>query len=346
MTITYNPRVSFMRVLLLQCKGSAVPGVLRSIFFWVQICIFLVLLAIDRAVPSCTFSVVVSDCAELSSGEDGGDGENPVTGALPVLHWSATATVVALLTFFIVFYSSQTYARLQMFWENCFALSGLTMDWAATCRNHVPSEYDIQWNSTRLILASSHLLYYTLNQSSGGASIDEDEWGHIKERHLLTPVEIELVKVYKGYQPQLPILWALRELSTALSDPNTQKMPARDGHLMQEFRELAREFRMHCGTITSQLDHPVPFPYYHMLVLQLFLGLMSMAWGLVTLRFHPVLTIIIYSLLSLVFLGMKDVAVQTYGKPRFSLSQLTSRREESHDTDRKQIYSAPLLCRL
>jgi hypothetical protein len=49
--------------------------------------------------------------------------------------------------------------------------------------------------------------------------------------------------------------------------------------------------------------------YFHMLVLQLFLGLLCVSWGLVTLRFHPVLTAVIYTLLCVLFLGLKVVAV-------------------------------------
>ena len=79
-------------------------------------------------------------------------------------------------------------------------------------RNHLPRDPALQWSATRLILASMHLQYYTLNDSAGGADIDEDEWRSIHDKELLTPHECDLIKTHGGSKPYLPLLWAQREV--------------------------------------------------------------------------------------------------------------------------------------
>lgn len=44
-----------------------------------------------------------------------------------------------------------------------------------------------------------------------------------------------------------------------------------------------------------------------MLTLLLFADLLGVSWALVTLRFHPLLTVMIYVLLMTLFIGLKEV---------------------------------------
>lgn len=46
----------------------------------------------------------------------------------------------------------------------------LPCSWVCLVRNHFPADPNVQWNATRLLLASMHIQYYTLNESEGGAS--------------------------------------------------------------------------------------------------------------------------------------------------------------------------------
>jgi hypothetical protein len=73
------------------------------------------------------------------------------------------------------------------------------MNFTALVRNHFPSDVNVQWNATRLLLASMHIQYYTLNESDGGAGISNDEWKKIKGRNLLKKSEIGLLMAYTGY---------------------------------------------------------------------------------------------------------------------------------------------------
>jgi hypothetical protein len=223
MTIVYDAERPFYRILFR--SGSAFPLVLKSMFFWLEIALHIALLLIDRLVSPChfpeAFRSLSSSCDGVSgsagSGEDDDSNGEGVVGALPALHWSATATVTALLTFFIVFYNSQCVARTNMFWEQyastprpaprrmrcpwirhvyahvctqstmaqtlthtptthlhlrrCYGLAGLTIDWAASVRNHFPADPLLQWNVTRLVLASKVRDMSPLPDSARGGEI-------------------------------------------------------------------------------------------------------------------------------------------------------------------------------
>eukprot|EP00325_Prymnesiales_sp_UTEX-LB-985_P018871 CAMPEP_0174762518 /NCGR_PEP_ID=MMETSP1094-20130205/109819_1 /TAXON_ID=156173 /ORGANISM="Chrysochromulina brevifilum, Strain UTEX LB 985" /LENGTH=266 /DNA_ID=CAMNT_0015968471 /DNA_START=419 /DNA_END=1219 /DNA_ORIENTATION=- len=61
--------------------------------------------------------------------------------------------------------------------------------------------------------------------------------------------------------------------------------------------------------ISNWLKQPVPFPYFHALTLLLILDLLLIGYGLVVLYLDPYLTAIIYVIVTLVFLGLREVAV-------------------------------------
>ena len=100
---------------------------------------------------------------------------------------------------------------------------------------------------------------------------------------------------------------AQREVAAAIE--GSTQLPSNDDQLMYHFRELAFQFRGHCGQITNELAEPVPFPYFHMLTFLLFADLLAISWALVTLRIHPALTVTVYVVVLLLFAGLRQVAV-------------------------------------
>ena len=346
MGLHYDPELPFWRTLF-NCSGSVIPMVARTPMFILELLFHVALLGLDRFVPVNGVNAAldnssggsIADQEEVVLATDGDDGSgsherrsmlaaaysaycgdyarvwSPAASSgqrgcmfLWYLEWRAVAAVTALLTFFIVFYGSQSYARFRFFYSHCVGMSGTAMNWTTLVRNHLPRDGQLQWNATRLILASMHLQYYTLNDSAAGAAISADEERRILERNLLTPLEMQRIRAYKGFKPYLPLVWAQREVSVAIEA--SDNLPRCDAMLMHHFRDLAFVFRGHCGQITNELIEPVPFPYFHMLTLLLFADLLAISWSLVTLGFHPLLTVLIYMLLCLLFIGLKEVAVQ------------------------------------
>lgn len=242
---------------------------------------------------------------------------------LPTLEWTPVTVVTTLLTFFIVFYGNQCYGRMQMFYGHCVGLGGTCMNWACLVRNHFPDEPNVQWNAARLMLASMHIMYYTMNTSEDGPSMSESEWNTVRSRHLLNDAEISSLVAFGGYKPFLPLVWALAEVEDALLAPVTNHRSTLSGtgppdanmerfrvsDLLSDFRELSFAFRGHCGAITSWMNNPVPFPYFHGLTLLVLFDLLLISYTLVDLGFDPYFTALTFFFICLVFLGLREVAV-------------------------------------
>jgi len=290
---------------LCKCRGTMVPMVGKSPIFWLLLLVHAVLLVIVHLEEEEEVQGVIVKTKRFQ---------------LPPMNYSAVGTVTALLTFFLVFYGSQSYSRLNMFFGHCVGIGGNVMNWVCLVRNHFPADPNVQWNATRLLLASMHIQYYTLNESEGGAAITAEEWDTIKKRNLLKQSEIAALKNFTGYKPFLPLVWALGEVEDALlpkPDGDASEVEVeranmerfRVSDLLSNFRELAFTFRGHCGQISNWLKQPVPFPYFHVLTLLLVLDLLLISYGLVTLNFTWYLTAVIYTIICLIFLGLKEVAV-------------------------------------
>lgn len=294
MTIEYSAAELGVFRTLLKLKGTMIPLVLVSPIFWVLVvvhAIFLVLKNLRDANGSLMFP------------------------NMPPIDWKGVSLASGFLTFFLVFYGSQCYSRMNMFYGHCVGLGGTTMNWVSLVKLHITDKHQ-QWNATRLILASMHIQYYTLNESEGGAAISEEEWNNILKRNLLTPSEMDTLTAYKGYKPFLPLVWALNEVEDALlskvsgegKDATAQRFTVAD--LLSNFRELAFGFRGHCGQITNQLKQPVPFPYFHALVLLITVVLVLVSYALVVnTSMAPEITALIYVMVCTIFLGLKEVAV-------------------------------------
>ena len=127
MTIIYNAgELGTVRTLLM-LKGTMILMVFKSTVFWLLMATHTALLVIDRQNSNYH---------------------------LPEMNWHAFQAVTSLLTFFLVFYGSNAYGRLQMFYGHCVGIGGTCMNWVCLVRNNLPPEKDLQWNCTRLLLAS------------------------------------------------------------------------------------------------------------------------------------------------------------------------------------------------
>ena len=307
MVIQYSEKAGFTALLLTR-RGSVLTIVLRQPLFWFLAIVHGGLLFADRVWledeggPGVAVNRSWSWLSEDLSAES----------ALPQFSWEATSTLTALLSLFVVFFSVQAWDRMRTFYTHCVGLSGITMNWTTLVCNNVPRDADgkLPWMLVRLILASQHVLFFTIDASSSGRSIDNEEAKKIKDAGLLEDVEFDQLKQFNGYKPYLPLTWALRELHAALIAHGGGVLDEELVKLEGEFKQLAFEFRGHCSQISSWLVQPVPFPYFQMLTLLCLTDLLAISYGLVVLRFNTGLTALIYVLITIMFLGLKGVAVQ------------------------------------
>lgn len=187
------------------------------------------------------------------------------------------------------------------------------MEWLALVRFSLPTDKVSQWNAVRLILASQHILYYSLH----GENFDDDEWQVIIDRCMLTRSEVGVLKKYGGFKPYLTLTWAMAEAKsqTELKCRSDDSMNRDLGQGMREelihsqFREVAFKFRGHCGQIINLLKEPVPFPYFHLLNVMLVTQLSLTAYALAA-KMEWIFGVIMMVVVSVVLLGMRGLAVQ------------------------------------
>ena len=108
---------------------------------------------------------------------------------LPMLPWSIVGVPTSLLTFFLVFYSGNCFARYYALYGKCMSMNGAVMSWVGLCRiffNSASSE--TLWNLSRHMLASVYVQYFTLggDASDGGKLITESEWAIIMRHRMLS----------------------------------------------------------------------------------------------------------------------------------------------------------------
>jgi len=297
MAIMYDPEAfnSFSGLfgLLTRWNGTLVPLVLGKASFWLFLMIHVYFMATEAAYKA-------------------GYTHTP----WPEIQWSTVKTTTGLLTFFIVFYSGQCYTRFQLFYGHCVGIGGGCMSWAALVRTSLPMDPCLRWNVMRLVLASVHVLFYGLNSGGGPAvPVTDDEWEAMRKRHLLTIDEIKVLQAYAGYKPFLPIIWALEEVEDGLKQYANSPIeggpsPPQLASAIAQFRNLALDIRGHCGQITNWLKQPVPFPYFHFLMLLMCVDLSLISYAIVAIyEGHWIMTFFIYVVILIAFLGLKEVAV-------------------------------------
>ena len=142
----------------------------------------------------------------------------------------------SLLIFLVVFYCGNCYTRYFELYGHVSELNYLVFDWvlqvsfiyedaernmASGTKMQVKERKLREWMAVRRMLASLHLLFYTIDPEEPrksllgritksenpflGADIHENEWSELIERQLLRPHEVSRLKIYNGVKFILPI---------------------------------------------------------------------------------------------------------------------------------------------
>ena len=180
-------------------KGTILHGALLGPMFWIVLGLHVVFLVLGGKL-----------------GEGGG-------WDLPKLPWSSAVIGLSLLFFFIVFYGNASYGRFYQLYGHTVGIGGTTMEWTALVKCYSASVPQAdrpaaQWNAVRLILAATHLQYYTLH----GEGISSDEWELIIMRGLLSEGEKEMIERYGGMKPFIAVCWALDHVQQMISHAATR----------------------------------------------------------------------------------------------------------------------------
>ena len=231
--------------------------------------------------------------------------ENPDV-ELPALPWLICSVPTSLLTFFLVFYSGNCFARYYALYGKCTGMAGAVMNWVGLCRVFFGSaSSETLWNLSRHIIASVYVQYFTLggDASDGGKLITESEWALIMRNRLLSEQERQQVARYPGFKPFLLQTWALQTVNEHLASDAKRAAGAGLG----PFQAQALALRQDCSDVVNTLAHPVPFPYFHVVTFMLSVNLVLVAYALVF--FNTYMSVPCYFITCLVMQGLKEVAV-------------------------------------
>jgi len=167
----FSTGMGFLK-LLFRLKGTVLPAVFTSGFFWCVIIIHLLLQGLQH---------LLHNWEDYTEGYlwTGITGAHPGIDSLPEVNWKVATVSLSLLIFFMVFYINSQYARFMSLYERTVALGGTMMEWAMLVKMYLPEDEtgNRRWNAVRYMLASMHLLYYTLHETGGvGPAIEDAEW--------------------------------------------------------------------------------------------------------------------------------------------------------------------------
>ena len=69
----------------------------------------------------------------------------------PVAPSAHLAAIPSHRSFFLVFYGSDCFSRMNMYYDHCMGIGACTLEWAALVKLHLPVESKgMQWNAMRL----------------------------------------------------------------------------------------------------------------------------------------------------------------------------------------------------
>lgn len=239
--------------------GTLFPLVLGSPLFWLLISIELVIINLEQ------------------------------DEALPKLDWKATTSAISLLTFFLVFYSSNCYARYFQLHGHAVGINGLSLEWAILVHNHLGHlGPEFEWSMCRLYFAAMHLHYAVLGGETGkneDKGISESEWNDMQKGGYLKPQEIAQLKAFPAFKPFVPLAWALLDVKSALcadsstsaasdaaaGSPQGKAAASRASrnsilttmpqlNIFGSFERVAFGFRGHSGQTHALMAQPVPYP--------------------------------------------------------------------------------------
>ena len=224
---------------------------------------------------------------------------------MPICPWKLVGFPTALLTFFLVFYSSNCFKRYYQMFGHCMNMSGSVQAYTGMLRVHFPdASVDELWNLSRYVIASVFLLYFQLAKGSdGGKMITKVEWARLLKTGLVNEHEIDRLRRFSK-PPVLPWLlqtWGLRALCDKIAEVG------KDAKTLSNFQNTVIKLQVDCRDLAATVEMPVPFPYYYTLTLMLSLNLLLMAYALI--EFETIMTIPCFFIIALVALGLKETAV-------------------------------------
>lgn len=284
MVIVYDAsKLGYMSTAL-SWSSTVLPQVLCRFQFWMFICLHLAICYAHR-----TGRIEGAD-QELS---------------LWYVDWRKIKIISGITTFFLVFYTNETWDRYTLLYEKTRALMLEITEFCFDCSLHIPGKSGKHYVrlASRYFLCSLVVFMYEVSHQR--YLKDDDHFKKLILAKLLTLEEKRRLDEVEHHQRPLMLLhWSGKVVRTAheqvLKGKDWKPMSAMVEHIV-----AARDLQQEVGDICQM---PVPWQYYHLLNLMVFVNLLLWAYamGTSTSAFAP----LCYFFSVLIFMGMMELASQ------------------------------------
>mmetsp|Transcript_16585 Transcript_16585/g.35736 ORF Transcript_16585/g.35736 Transcript_16585/m.35736 type:complete len:360 (+) Transcript_16585:139-1218(+) len=218
------------------------------------------------------------------------------------ISWSAVSAVVAMSTFFLIFYANKIFERYTVIYEAVRRLLSGMMDFVLELKIHTAGGHE-KWLHLccRYLLASAYLFMCHADESR--EKVSEGDWTKLRILGLITEDEVEALSKHLRVQAAAVMMhWAariVRECSAAAGLTS---------NVMRNLLDKLLAIREESQSTIDTVKFVIPFPYFHLLNLVLLVKLLILAYGygLMNSIFAPVG----YLVSSLIFCGVMELSSQ------------------------------------
>jgi hypothetical protein len=300
---------------LLTITGTALPAIARSPIFWALFLLHLIFFIIVKYKPC----QIGEDGLKLVPGcLDGKESLNKVPLAIGDL-----GPLNTLASFFVVFYSGNCFTRYTTMYGAAIAIQGKMHNISLYVRSYF-IQPATRWNVIRYLLASHFIFYWSLRRrmydwKNSQYHENPGSFGDICRdvlipKGVLIPIEATQLAEYKGNKHKLLFSWsiiALKRIMQASMPTGEKGNPMLHSEFEQtslttDLKKEIVELRGAIGLIDNSMLFPIPFQYYHMVNMTVFINLSFLSYAF-ALR-DSWLTIFIFPLIVFVILGLLQTA--------------------------------------
>eukprot|EP00927_Polykrikos_kofoidii_P061070 TRINITY_DN55964_c0_g1_i1.p1 TRINITY_DN55964_c0_g1~~TRINITY_DN55964_c0_g1_i1.p1 ORF type:complete len:777 (+),score=119.75 TRINITY_DN55964_c0_g1_i1:197-2527(+) len=289
MTIYYDPQQPIITAAL-RFQHSSLGFVMRRVDFWIFLsfhCLLVLLFVTDTVDPS----------------------------DLPVLPWKTTTMIQFFMTCFIIFYTQRCFTRFMKLYVMCTSLldSVLLFVFELSVSFGSPKLERHRTLATKYVLSATYIVFMSFT----GGHPSRTEWKELVHKGHLTNQEMDVLSEYPGNVTFVLFNWAMQIAQQALSiEEIFWHRPEEFGGTRQQ--QISHPYnRLDAHVISflataEEIGHlvaqPIPFQYYHLMILVLVMNFFLMGYLLALLKMLA--TIPMFAVFLLVFLGLGELATQ------------------------------------
>jgi hypothetical protein len=356
----YDANASFKN--LFSFTGTCFQSVFGNALFWILVSIHTALYA-AKEIDQCPINVEA--CPASGPKTDGCCTSFSAHLANVSLKLGDVAMLSEFSTFLIVLYSGNCYARYSAMYASVIAIQGKLHNISLYLRAYYTRPTS-RWNVLRYLLASHYIFYWSIRDRYhrwGNSQYKEDPGSFrvlcdkvLLPKGLMIGMEVDMINDYRGNKHKLLFSWSIVALKRIMAAPPPQgekgnpmlSSEFEQTSLISNLKEEIVSLRSAMGSIENYMLFPIPFQYYHIVNVTLFINLLLLSYAFLSI--NSIFSIPAYFVVCLCMLGLRETAnamADPFGKTDWDFNQHAI--EEGIYNDCKSLCEEPeeeFLCML